>query len=690
MPLLEESNYSSLACIREITQAINQSASPEIALDQVLDVCICNVNADTGSIMLLEEATKSLSVYASRGLSVDIQGLRFRLGQGITGWVAKHGKARIVSNANEEKDYVSLRPELLSELAVPMCLQEKIIGVLSVDAKKENAFTLQDQELLSIIANLTAQIFINLKDNQTLKLRDRFHRLLIEISRILSRSLELKEVFQEVMKLTEKAFRLQRSTLLLYSTKKKKLYIEATSEALNNKVSYAPGEGITGQVFLSKKAIFIPDVSKDPDFLNRTKLYRNEEKPLGFFCTPIFSENDVVGVFSTFMYPQKENDPNFILEFLEILASSFSQAVIIQNLIKDETRFVRSENIQLKQELSDRYQFGSLIGRSEEMQKLFKKAKIASETRASILITGESGTGKELIASAIHYNSPRCDNAFVKLNCASIPDNLLESELFGYRKGAFTGAYQDKKGKFEIADKGTIFLDEIGDLNLNLQSKLLRVLQEREIEPVGGNIREIDIRVLAATNANLIQKIKEGSFREDLFYRLNVIDLEIPPLRERREDILPLIQFFIKKHSKINKKERFQIDPKAIELLEEHRWPGNVRELENRIERAIILSQKKTLFIEDFPDIFLSNKNKSKLTKKVLLEESEIKEDWQDIDIYAGRAYHYAIQNLEEKLIRFTLEKFRHTKTKAANYLGINRNTLDKKIQELKIYEEEN
>jgi Nif-specific regulatory protein len=301
-------------------------------------------------------------------------------------------------------------------------------------------------------------------------------------------------------------------------------------------------------------------------------------------------------------------------------------------------------------------------------------------------LIGESGTGKELIASAIHYNSPRKDMPFIKINCAAIPETLLESELFGYRKGAFTGATSDKKGKFEIADGGTIFLDEIGEMSLPLQAKLLRVLQEKEVEPIGGKPKKVDIRIIAATNAELEELIQQKRFRLDLYYRLNVIRLDIPPLRERKEDILLLAKYFIERYSKENDKDIHSITPEAIKLLESYDWPGNVRELENLIERAVVLNQTGYLDVKDFPEVLEKISSLEKVPYLISsgdVEFSSIPE--QSLDLYDGRVYETVIGEVEKKLILYALKKFKYTKTKAAKFLGINRNTLEKRIKELKI-----
>ena len=681
-----------------ITRAMNQYEEPDQALDQILSACIESTGADSGSIMLLSPDKRFLEIKAARGLSAQALSLRLSIGEGITGWVARYGKPRRVGDSREEKDYISLLEELLSELAVPMIVREELIGVLSVDSSKTNAFNQEHERFLGIMSNLAARIFVNLRDNRQLKYRDRFHRVLIDISKIISQSLQLEDVFREMMKITEKAFRLFRSSLMLYNPQDDVLKIVASmglsKDEIKN-ITYKPGEGITGSVFVNKQPEFIPSISKEPTFLNRMKLAEEDSRDVGFFCCPIFSGTDVVGVFSAFTRHQSGPAPESLLEFLEIMGSIISQAVTIQNLIRDEKRVVEFENIQLKRQLSSRYKFDNLIGRAPSMLKLLDRVGIVADSRASVLITGESGTGKELIASAIHYNSPRREKPFVKINCAAIPESLLESELFGHRKGAFTGAVADKKGKFEIADTGTIFLDEIGEMDLNSQSKLLRVLQEREIEPVGGRARQVNIRVIAATNADLEEKIAQKKFRDDLYYRLNVINLKIPSLRERKEDILILAHHFLEKYAGENEKQIRGISPEAMQLMEQYDWPGNVRQLENIIERASVLCRNDILDLEDFQDSTLPfqdrprreiapggekkmNSGETPWTPARLPEEDALGE-------HEGRVYDFVISEVEKRLILMALKKFRYTKTKAARYLGINRNTLDKKIRDLRI-----
>ena len=261
------------------------------------------------------------------------------------------------------------------------------------------------------------------------------------------------------------------------------------------------------------------------------------------------------------------------------------------------------ENVYLKRSVERQHQFENIIGASQKMQIIFDLVRKISATNSTILISGESGTGKELVAKAIHYNSPRKDGSFISINCGAMPENLLESELFGHVKGAFTGAIQNKKGLFEVADRGTLLLDEIGEMNQGMQVKLLRALQEKRVRPVGGTEEiPVDVRVVAATNQDMQKAVESGKFREDLFYRINVIPIKIPPLRDRKDDIRLLAEHFIKKYSQEMGKNIQHLSAEALSCLENYEWPGNVRELENAIERAFALEHSETINVENLPE----------------------------------------------------------------------------------------
>jgi transcriptional regulator with PAS, ATPase and Fis domain len=327
---------------------------------------------------------------------------------------------------------------------------------------------------------------------------------------------------------------------------------------------------------------------------------------------------------------------------------------------------LRREVIRLRKAVSQDYQFGNIIGKSKPMQVIFNLIQRVSNTSSNILITGESGTGKELVARAIHYNSPRKDRPFIPINCAAIPETLLESELFGHVKGAFTDAKGDKAGLFEEAAGGILFLDEISELPLNLQAKLLRVLQDKEVRRVGaGKSVKMDVRVIAASNLDLSEEVKQRKFRQDLFYRLNVLQIQVPPLRERRDDILPLAHHFLKKFTQEVAKPIKGFNESVLALFLDYSWPGNVRELENAVERAVILAQGDQVTLSDLPSTLASSR-----------------EDYSTLEKALDR--QLSLEQLEQEYIARILEQAGGNKYKAAQILGIDRKTLYRKIGQFK------
>ncbi len=320
-------------------------------------------------------------------------------------------------------------------------------------------------------------------------------------------------------------------------------------------------------------------------------------------------------------------------------------------------RRLEKENVQLRAEVIDRYRFDAIVGGSEKIREVIALAGRVAPSEATVLVTGESGTGKELLARGIHFSSGRAEGPFIAVNCAAIPENLIESELFGHMKGSFTGAIRDKEGKFELADGGTIFLDEIGDLRIDLQAKILRVLQERTVDRVGGVKQvDLDVRVIAATNRDLERDVREGNFREDLYYRLSVVILHMPPLRERKDDIPLLAEHFLKKFSP--KGSDIQLAPDALAILSSYGWPGNVRELENVMERASILKRGDTITTADLPEK-LSRRTAGAAAILLNLPDEGL-----------------SLEELEKDLISKALDKHKGNQTRAAEYLRITRPTL--------------
>ena len=327
-------------------------------------------------------------------------------------------------------------------------------------------------------------------------------------------------------------------------------------------------------------------------------------------------------------------------------------------------RQLEQENIYLKERIGDRFDLSGMIGKSSAMKKMFETLELISPSDANVLITGESGTGKELIANAIHQNSLRKDHAFIKVNCAALPENLLESELFGHEKGAFTGAINKKMGRFQLAHEGSIFLDEIAEMAPATQAKILRVLQEQEFEPVGGTKTvKVDTRIIAATNKKLEAYIEEGLFREDLYYRLNVVQVEVPSLKKRHQDISILTDHFLKKYAEKNHRLLKGIDPEALDMLMRYAWPGNVRELENVIERAVILTRSEYITLNELPHTINSNKPGGGDDSSMLPIGKPLKE-------------------IEKEVIISNLEENDGNRTKTAEMLGISRRTLQLKLKE--------
>ncbi|MEW6753295.1 MAG: sigma-54 dependent transcriptional regulator [Candidatus Latescibacterota bacterium] len=338
--------------------------------------------------------------------------------------------------------------------------------------------------------------------------------------------------------------------------------------------------------------------------------------------------------------------------------------VEVELLVERALKFQETEreNRRLRCELQDRYRFGNMIGKARNMEQVFDLISTVADSRATVLVTGESGTGKELVARALHYSSARSAGPFIRLNCAALPKELMESELFGHEKGAFTGAIKQTRGRFEMADGGTLLLDEISEIDPSLQAKLLRVLQEREFERVGSaHTIKVDVRIIATTNRDLQKEVEAGSFREDLYYRLNVIEISLPPLRERKEDIPALVQSFIAKFNADNGKSVTGITDDALDQLSRYDWPGNIRELENYVERAVVVARGAVIALADFP-------------QKVFAGPSSRTDD----GIHAGLTVH----EMERRLIMKTLEGCRGNRTEAATLLGISTRTLRNKLHE--------
>ena len=429
---------------------------------------------------------------------------------------------------------------------------------------------------------------------------------LLEMSQTLGGTLDLRSALSRILEILEERHGTVSGAITTLDAASGELRIEAATGItwqVRRRASYRLGEGVTGQVVHTGKTVIVPRVSREPLFLDRTGVWRESGKAeMSFVCLPIWVDGQArgsLGVTLPFV-PDRKFDEE--AEFLGVVASLIGQSIRVQGLVESERQRLLSENNELRQELKERYEFRNIIGNSREMRRVYEEVAQVAATPTTVMIRGESGTGKELVAHAIHYNSPRESKPFIRVNCGALPESLIESELFGYEPGAFTDAREQKKGRFELADGGTIFLDEVGELSLATQVKLLRVLQEKEFERLGGvQPIKIDVRVVTATNRDLETAMRENRFREDLYYRLNVFNIFMPALRDRKTDIPLLADHFVEKYANSLGKVVRRISTPAIDMLMSYHWPGNVRELENCIERAVLLSSSGVIHGHDLP-----------------------------------------------------------------------------------------
>ncbi|WP_456296900.1 nif-specific transcriptional activator NifA [Vibrio sp. AK197] len=416
---------------------------------------------------------------------------------------------------------------------------------------------------------------------------------LYKISTHLNQSLDYRHTFPAALKILHEECHLHGGVLTIKDPVRDIMLVESfhapgVEERKRKGISYKQGEGIIGAVFEQGDAIVLMNLGSDARFTDKLEIY-DYDKP--FICVPLKSvDKKVIGALCAQPETHSESQVRSLHHFLEMIANLITVNIQLAYNIQSEKKKLVNERDGLRRKVRKDYGFQCLVGHTKAMREIFDQIRLVSRWDSTILIRGESGTGKEVIANAIHYNSPRANRPFIKLNCAALPDNLLESELFGHEKGAFTGAVSQRKGRFELANGGTIFLDEIGETSPAFQAKLLRVLQEKTFDRVGGSEPiMVDVRIIAATNRSLENEVIAGNFREDIYYRLNVMPIVVPPLRERMEDVPELIQFMLEKLSGVQSRT-LELKDSALNKIMNYAWPGNVRELENTIERAAILS----------------------------------------------------------------------------------------------------
>ncbi|RAP33680.1 sigma-54-dependent Fis family transcriptional regulator [Candidatus Marinamargulisbacteria bacterium SCGC AAA071-K20] len=493
--------------------------------------------------------------------------------------------------------------------------------------------------------------------------------LLLAITTILSSSFNLKETLTHIFDVLHHNVSLIKGTLSLYDAYSYDLKIEVSYGFSDEEIKSGLLEKwlvVSNKTLDTEQATIIPHVEEEVSIIGEhdPELLNDES----FICIPIIIGDSKIGAISLdFQY---KNDKNLFqnIKFFSIISLMIGQEIKLMQLLEKEKESLRKENIKLKVDLKEKYNIHNMIGRSAPMIDIYEHIMQVAHSNATVLLSGESGTGKELVAHAIHYNSNRAEQPFIKINCGAIPENLLESEFFGYEKGAFTDAQETKMGLIEAANGGTVFLDEIGELPILMQVKILRVLQDREFTRVGGiESFKADIRVVAATNKNLEEEISQKRFRKDLFYRLNVFPIILPPLRDRAMDVLLLAEHFLEKFSKENSKEINDISQSALKLLNDYDWPGNVRELENCMERATILCQRDTILPIHLPNHFQKN------NERLMIPEGD-----DSID-----SFTLLVENFEKEIISNALDSTHGNCSKAARTLGTTHRILSYRMRKL-------
>ncbi len=496
-------------------------------------------------------------------------------------------------------------------------------------------------------------------------------KTLYAISQKIGGVLDLDHTLRAILEILSKNLSMERGTITLKDKETGLLKIIAShglAPTEQQRGIYQPGEGITGAIFESAQPFAVPDIGKEPLFLNRTQARNLTKTNISFIGVPIVLNSEPIGVLSADRLFGPEVDFKEDIRFLSILATLIAQFFQLYRQVERREAHLVTENRSLRAEVSAKYNHFFTVGVSPAMQNLNKMISKVAPSRASVLLLGESGTGKTLTARIIHELSQRRRNPFEKVNCAALPDNLIESELFGHEKGAFTGATQLKKGRLEEADSGTIFLDEVGELPLPVQAKLLRFLQEREFERLGSTrTRKVDVRIIAATNVDLNRAVDEGMFRSDLFYRLNVFPISIPPLRKRKADLPLLVDYFITKTAK-EYGRKFFFSQECMEILSAYNWPGNVRELENLVERVAIMAENECIEPKSLPAYLFSRKesvdydspsesthSRLEIMERETLLEALAQNDW--VQQKAAREIGLTLRQMGYRVKKFGLDK---------------------------------
>ncbi len=494
--------------------------------------------------------------------------------------------------------------------------------------------------------------------------------ILYRISQAMAQQHDVTALLNEVLDIMENEMGLSRGTLTLRRPGTDIFITEASrgrSEEDIKRGQYKLGEGIIGRVAKTGKPELVPDVSKDSRYLGRSNA--RKEGHTAFLCVPIIHQGEIIGTFSIDRPPASKSELERDQEFLLLLGNMLAEGVARIRTQIEERQSLMDENQRLRQQLGNSFHPGNIIGNCSSMRAVYEQIAQVANSPATVLIRGESGTGKELVVGAIHYSSPRKNNPLIMINCAALPENLIESELFGHEKGAFTGAHQQRKGRFQQANGGTLFLDEIGDISPAVQVRLLRVLQEKTFEPVGSDKSiSVNVRVIAATSKNLEEEIKTGNFREDLFYRLNVFPINLPLLRDRKSDIILLADHFIKKYNEAYGKSVKRISTAAINMMMAYHWPGNVRELENCIERSVLTTTDDVIHGYSLPPSLQTDTE----TNTAIIPNS-------------GASLKRMVESYESELIIDAIKRHRGNAAAAARELKTTQRIMNYRIQKLGI-----
>jgi Nif-specific regulatory protein len=495
----------------------------------------------------------------------------------------------------------------------------------------------------------------------TLLRKNRELSAILKVSQELTTSFNLEENMLSAMQILGTLLEMQRGCVFLMDPDTYKLRIIAAHGLTQQEISrgiYQVGEGIVGRVLETGKPMFVPNIGKEPMFLNKTGS-RPSKKGISFLCSPISIEGKTIGVITVDrIFAEEDGTVDDDLRVLSIIASFIAQFVILWRNFKNTEREIGK----LRSQLKEKYSLPNIIGESVELQRVLKSVIKVAATDTTVLLLGESGTGKELVAQTLHYQSLRARERFVAVNLAALPENLIEAELFGVERGAYTGATEKRIGRFEMAHNGTLFLDEIGELPHNLQVKLLRVLQERSFEKIGSTTSvQVDVRVVAATNRNLFEEVRKGNFREDLYWRLNVVPIVLPPLRKRTGDIPLLADYYLHKFNQLYHR-RVKISAMAFELLEGYTWPGNVREFANTIERLVIMLESDVVTADDLPfNVNPELKEKLEICPGSMTETTDLKKEIEIIEkeqIIRALKDNNFIQNRASRSLGMTLRQF--------------------------------